>query len=60
MSIPGHRGAGIMFVLVAYDISSTRRRNKVVKILSMYGERVNLSVFECDFKKPETFRITLF
>lgn len=43
-----------MFVLVAYDVASTRRRNKVAKILSKYGNRVNLSVFECEFKKAET------
>jgi len=43
-----------MFVVVAYDIASDRRRNKVAKILAGYGERVNLSVFECEFKKPET------
>ena len=42
-----------MFVLVAYDVSSTRRRTKVAKILRNYGERVNLSVFECEFRKPE-------
>lgn len=42
-----------MFVLVAYDIASTRRRNKVVGILSDYGERVNLSVFECAFKSEK-------
>lgn len=42
-----------MFVLVAYDVSSTRRRNKVAKILSEYGNRVNLSVFECEFKKSD-------
>jgi CRISPR-associated protein Cas2 len=42
-----------MFVLVAYDVSSTRRRNKVAKILSNYGTRVNFSVFECEFKKAE-------
>ncbi len=40
-----------MFVLIAYDVASTRRRNKVAKILSKYGDRVNLSVFECDLKK---------
>jgi CRISPR-associated protein Cas2 len=44
-----------MLILIAYDIALTRRRNKVVKILSEYGERVNLSVFECEFKKLETF-----
>lgn len=35
------------FVVVAYDISNTKRRNRVVKILRQYGVRVNLSVFEC-------------
>lgn len=45
-----------MFVLVAYDVSSTRRRNRVAKALSNYGERVNLSVFECEFKKAETLQ----
>jgi len=45
-----------MFVLIAYDVSSTRRRNKIAKILSDYGNRVNLSVFECEFKKPETLQ----
>jgi len=45
-----------MFVLIAYDVSSTRRRNKVAKLLSNHGERVNLSVFECEFKKAETLQ----
>ena len=44
-----------MFVLVAYDISSTRRRNKIAKVLSRYGDRVNLSVFECEFKTAAQF-----
>lgn len=35
------------FVVIAYDISATKRKNKVVKILQKYGTRVNLSVFEC-------------
>ncbi len=43
-----------MFILVAYDVSSNRRRTKVAKILKNYGDRVNLSVFECEFKKIET------
>jgi len=36
-----------MFVVVAYDISNTKRRNKIAKLLGHYGSRVNLSVFEC-------------
>lgn len=36
-----------MIYLVAYDISSDKRRRKVEKLLKSKGERVNLSVFEC-------------
>lgn len=39
------------FVIVAYDIADDRRRNRVVKILESYGQRVNYSVFECHLKK---------
>lgn len=42
-----------MFVLVAYDVADDARRNRVARLLGDYGERVNLSVFECAFKKPE-------
>ena len=35
------------FIIVAYDVSSTPKRNKIAKMLEDYGERVNLSVFEC-------------
>jgi CRISPR-associated protein Cas2 len=34
------------FVLVVYDISDNKRRNKMVKILNRYGFRVQKSVFE--------------
>lgn len=34
-------------IIVAYDISETKRRSKVVKILLKYGSRINFSVFEC-------------
>ena len=35
------------FVVVAYDITATKRRNKVVSILEKYGIRSNKSAFEC-------------
>ncbi len=35
------------FVLVSYDISSDRRRLKVMKLLEGYGDHVQFSVFEC-------------
>ena len=33
--------------VISYDIVSDRLRNKVVKTLKGYGERVQYSVFEC-------------
>ncbi len=36
-----------LFVVVAYDIASTKKRNKIAKLILKYGGRVNLSVFEC-------------
>lgn len=35
-----------IYVLVIYDISDTKRRNKLVKILKGYGYRVQKSAFE--------------
>ena len=35
------------FIVVAYDISDNKRRNKVAKLLRQYGVSVNMSVFEC-------------
>lgn len=35
------------FVVIAYDITSDKRRRKVEKSVKEYGGRVNLSVFEC-------------
>lgn len=37
----------MMFYLVCYDIVSDTRRNKVAKLLEVYGFRVQKSVFEC-------------
>ena len=34
-------------VLVCYDISADKRRNKAAKICESYGTRVQFSVFEC-------------
>lgn len=41
-----------MIVIVAYDISSDRRRARMERLLRDYGQRVNRSVFECDIEKP--------
>lgn len=42
------------FYVIAYDISGNKRRREVVKVLEMYGVRMNKSVFEC-FVLPDTF-----
>lgn len=35
-----------MFYIVCYDISDTRRRNKVARAVDDYGNRLQYSVFE--------------
>jgi CRISPR-associated protein Cas2 len=37
-----------MHFVIAYDIETDRRRNKVMSALKDYGLRVQYSVFECD------------
>jgi CRISPR-associated protein Cas2 len=39
-----------MYLLIVYDIPCDRRRLAIDKILSSYGVRVNLSVFEVTLK----------
>lgn len=36
------------FYVISYDISKTKARNKVAKILEGYGRRIQYSVFECE------------
>ncbi|MBX3038620.1 MAG: CRISPR-associated endonuclease Cas2 [Anaerolineales bacterium] len=38
------------FLVISYDISSNRRRYKVMKTLEGFGTRVQFSVFECRLK----------
>ena len=37
-------------ILVSYDITDDRRRNRLVKVLKDYGSRVQYSVFELQVK----------
>jgi len=37
-----------MFIVIAYDISDNKRRNKLHKALKSFGEPVEESVFEAD------------
>ena len=39
-----------MKYVVAYDIADDHRREDVATLLSGYGPRVQLSVFECEFR----------
>lgn len=39
-----------MKYVVTYDIADDRRREDVATLLSGYGPRVQLSVFECEFR----------
>jgi CRISPR-associated protein Cas2 len=41
------------FIVVSYDISNDRVRNKVMKTLRDFGSHVQYSVFECRLKKQE-------
>ncbi len=38
-------------VLVIYDISATKRRNELIKLLKRYARRVQKSAFECVIDK---------
>ncbi len=42
-----------MRYIITYDISDTKLRNKLSKILEKYGERVQYSVFELELSERE-------
>ena len=46
-----------MYVLITYDIASTKKRNKVAALLEGFGLRVNYSVFELDIKAKKLERL---
>lgn len=45
----------IMIVIIAYDIASDKRRNRIHKALKGYGVNSQLSIFECDIQ-PTKFK----
>ena len=45
--------------LIIYDIRNEKRLGKVAKIISEYGERVQKSVFECEFNDKVLQRIRM-
>lgn len=42
-----------MLVIIAYDIVSDKRRNRIHKALKGYGVNSQRSVFECDIKMSQ-------
>ena len=46
-----------MYVIISYDITSSKRRTKVMKFLMDYGTRVQKSVFECFINEEQFFYI---
>ncbi|HEX7162110.1 MAG TPA: CRISPR-associated endonuclease Cas2 [Trebonia sp.] len=44
-----------MRYVICYDIADDGRRDDVATLLSGYGPRVQLSVFECEFRSREEF-----
>jgi len=42
-----------MYLIVAYDISKDKKRNKFAKELLKFGIRTQKSVFECDIEEKE-------
>ena len=48
---------GTTFYVIAYDISSDKRRTKVHKILSGYGHWTQFSLFECYLTEKEYLRL---
>ncbi|WP_131745452.1 CRISPR-associated endonuclease Cas2 [Frankia sp. Cppng1_Ct_nod] len=45
-----------MIILICYDIVSDHRREDVAMLLSGYGPRVQLSVFECEVRSTDELR----
>ena len=42
-----------MYVVIAYDIRSNKKRNKLAKNLLQFGIRTQKSLFECEINKKE-------
>lgn len=46
-----------MFILISYDITDNKRRNKICNTLKNYGTRVQFSVFECLLENKDLIRL---
>jgi CRISPR-associated protein Cas2 len=45
------------FYIVSYDIQDDRRRSKIAKLLSGWGDRIQYSVFCCQLNPRERLRL---
>lgn len=45
------------FLVVAYDVTDDRRRQKIAKTLEKFGKRCNFSVFECFITEAKIARL---
>jgi CRISPR-associated protein Cas2 len=43
--------------LIAYDISNNKKRKKISELLDAYGERINLSVYECMMNQKQKEKV---
>ena len=46
-----------MLVVVSYDVRENRRRTKLAHALKDFGERVQLSVFECRLDEKQVAKL---
>jgi CRISPR-associated protein Cas2 len=46
-----------MLTVVSYDVRQTRRRTRLAKALKDFGQRVQLSVFECHLDEKQVARM---
>ncbi|OCL26495.1 CRISPR-associated endonuclease Cas2 [Orenia metallireducens] len=46
-----------MFIVVSYDISNDKRRNKIFKVLKDYGQWIQYSIFECGLEQKEYLKL---
>jgi CRISPR-associated protein Cas2 len=47
----------IVFIVVAYDIVEDAKRNRLAKVLTNFGVRVQKSVFECEIDDRQYLRM---
>lgn len=46
-----------MFLIITYDVTDDKRREKIATQLKNYGQRVQKSVFECYLEKEQLIEL---